>query len=346
MPTDPEAPWPFAWEGDGYSNSLWLVFTATGTQTLTLSLATTFDAGIEVWTGEPDEDAEEISSLGYGQGTLEVAVSPGMRILMRAHPLLDTETGTGTLTWSVADRAETGVLGFVVQSEILETPGWLDISLLSAAPDSDVTLALDGGSVFYTVHTEDNGTFEGSVELPALTVGTHTITAVDSDAQTETESFAIVIEPLPADTTPGSSGPTTGISVAPVIHWVLEDPMPSGLTAFTFPINPSEMSSPWPVKNLRTEHTIHGSGQDILWEGRADPVDWTVKGVVRTQAFYEALEDFHSVNRRIFVIDHHQRAWVVAFDGLTWDKRGGPGDDWFQGYAAKFKVLGGPVDLT
>jgi hypothetical protein len=346
VPTDPEAPWPFVWEGDGYSNSLWLVFTAADTQTLTVTLDTTFDNGIEVWTGAADEDAEELSVLGSGQDTLEVPIAPGQRILMRAHPLSDTETGTGVLTWSVATRTETGILGFVAQSEILETPGWLRVSLLSATPDADVEMSLDGGSTFFTVHTEEDGTFEGSVEVPELTPGAHTITATDVDAQTETETFTVTLEALPPDTIPGNTPPTTGISADPVIHWVLEDVMPTGLGAYEFPINPSEMGNVWPQKQLRVEHTIHGSGQDIIWEGRADPVDWTVKGSVMTQEFYETLEAYKALNRRIYVIDHHQRGWVVAFEGLTFEKKGSPGDDWRYDYTAKFFILGGPVSLT
>src|SRR6478736_5379704 len=58
VPDSPEFPWPFAWEGDGYSNSLWLVFTAADTQILTLTLTTSFPAGIEVWSGEVIDDPE------------------------------------------------------------------------------------------------------------------------------------------------------------------------------------------------------------------------------------------------------------------------------------------------
>jgi len=346
VPDSPEFPWPFAWEGDGYSNSLWLVFTAVDTQILTLTLTTSFPAGIEVWSGELIDDPEnDLSNVAYGQGTLEVPIAPGEIVRMRAHPLSATETGTGSLTWTVAARTETGVLGFVAQPEITETPGWLDVSLLSATPDVDVTFALDGGSTFFTVHTEVDGTFEGSVLLPELAVGSHSIVVTDG-SQTDTQTFTVLLRPQAPDSIPGSVGPTTGVSLEPVIPWVLEDPAPGGLGNYTFPLNPAEMSSPWPEKNLRVEHTVHGSGQDILWEGRAEAVNWTVKGSVLTQEFYEKLEAYSVLNRRLYVVDHHQRGWVVAFEGIAWEKKGPPGNDWYYGYTAKFFVLGGPVSLT
>lgn len=347
VPTSPEEPWPFVYEGDGYSNSLWLSFTASDTQTLSLALATTFASGIEVWTGDVVADPEnDLSIEGYGQGTLEVAIAAGQTIRMRAHPLLVTQTtGTGTLTWSVAARPETGVLGFVCAAEVLETPGWLAVSLLSASPSAAVTFALDGGSTFFTVTSEEDGTFEGAVELPALTVGSHTITATDVDGQVQTQTFTVLLVVPPDDTIPGSTDPATAPSLDPVIHWVLEDPMPGGIGTYTFPINPSEMSSPFPEKQLRPERTVHPSGQDVVWEGRPDPVEWSVKGTVVTEAFYDALASYHALQRRLYVVDHHQRAWVVAFDSLTFEKKGRP-DDWMHTYSAKFLILGGPVSLS
>lgn len=342
----PGVPWPFPWEGEGYSNSLWLTFTAAGTQTLTLALTAPFSAGIEVWSGDPGEDLEELTNLGYGTGTLDVAVAPGQRILMRAHPKALDETRTATLTWSVAARSETGVLGLVCDAVVLETPGWLGVSLLSATPDSPVTFALDGGATFYTVTTEEDGTFAGDVELPSLTVGPHALTATDVSGQTETVGFAVTLEVPPDDTIPGSTPPVTAPSPLPVIHWVLEDPKPGGLGAYTFPVNPSEMSSPWPEKQIRPERAIHGSGNDIVWEGRADAVNWTVKGSVLTQGFYDTLTAYHALNRRLYVVDHHQMAWVVAFDGLTFEKKGRPDDLWFHSYTAIFVILGGPVPLS
>lgn len=39
-------------------------------------------------------------------------------------------------------------------------------------------------------------------------------------------------------------------------------------------------------------------------------------------------------------------AWVVAFDGLTFEKKGRPDDLWFHSYTAIFVILGGPVPLS
>lgn len=349
VPTSPEEPHPFAIEGDGFSNSLWMVFTSTAAQTLTMTLTTTFDAGIEVWTGIVGEAPDDLSLVGYGQGTLEVAIGNGQRVLMRAHPLLDTETGSGSLTWSVAARPDTGILGFTVDPEILETPGWLGAAVLSATPDTDLHFTLDGGStVVFTGHTGADGSMaESAVHLPLLTPGAHTITVVDTaSSQTETESFSVRLEPQPPDTIPGDTPPTTGISTDPVVHWVLEDPMTGGIGAYEFPINPNQMTSPFPEKQLRVEHPIYPGSQDIIWEGRPDPVQWTVQGTVRTQAFYETLQTYQELQRRIYVIDHMQRGWICSFESLEYTKFGSPADLWAYTYSAKFLIVGGPVSLS
>lgn len=342
----PGIPWPFPWEGDGLANSLWLSFTAADTQTLTVALNSTFAAGIEVWTGDPGEDLTELSVLGYGRVTLDVAVAPGQRILMRAHPLDAAETGTATLTWSVAARPETGVLGLVSQDQVLETPGWLQVSLLSATPDSPVTFTLDADTTpAATITSDDDGTLEDVVELPALTVGDHTVTATDASGQTQTATFTVALAVQPDDPVPVSTAPTTAPSLEPVTRWVIEDPMPGGLGVYKFPTNPSEMSSPWLERQLRPERPVHASGQDIVWEGRPDLVVWTVKGTVLTQEFYDRLTAHQALSRRQWVIDHHQRAWAVSFDELTFEKKSTP-SVWSYAYTAKFLIVGGPVALA
>lgn len=319
----------------------WVAFDATASETVsasaTVTSATAFPLTVEVYAGDA-HDVAELVQLGAGAGSASGPLALGQRVLIRAYPTSTTDVGTATVTWSVAPRPASGLLSFTTATEILETPGWLAIGVACATPGATLEFTLDGSAtVVFTCLVDDLGLAAAdSVLLPQLTAGGHTITVTDpTTGQSATNSFTVDLEPA-APSAMGADVPPT-IDPSMVQRWSFIDPAPGGET-FTFPINPSKMSSPHYVRNVTPEHTLAPSGQPIIWEGLPDPAPWTIEGSVETQAHYEAIERFYALRRRFYVVDHLSRAWVVSFESFEPVKKKSIGD-WDHDYTLKFLIL-------
>lgn len=346
---------PPAQAGDPLARDVWYRIESVSSSTMTLTWAGAFTVGFEVWAAPPAglaEGVEDLTLYQFGAGpTMGVATGEGQAYYVRIHPMDDANNaGTGTLSWSFAARAD-GVLELLVDPVAYDSPSWLRISVLSATDDGEVEFEIDSILVF-SEFADETGTIVGfTVPVPGLTVGVHTLLARDvTTGQEDSSTFEVVLTTATPDVDPLPLGPTTPASPDEVIRWVFEDVLPVGEIVpgevYTFPNNPSSMSTPHAPRVLNAEHTTAPDGQAIIWEGAGVPVEWNIEGFCFTQAHAQALERWQAQNRRFWAVDHLQRAWVVTFETLDWTPVRDTKRAWSARYRAKLFIYSGPVDLT
>lgn len=344
---------PAAVRGDALSSDLWFDITAASTSTLTLTWTGAFAVGLELWAapeGEAITSVEDVTLLADAAGpVLEYAAGQGQRYLIRVYPLDDANNaGTGSLAWAFTARPD-GLLELMVEPISYDAYDWLRASILSATPEGYVELYVDGDLVDVVV-VDDSGMVVGfTVPIGDLTPGLHTLMAHDvPTGQESAKEFEVVIFTVGGDVDPTPVGPTSPASSDPVIRWIFEKvlPSPSPGEIYTFPNNPSSMSTPHAPRVISAEHTSAPDGQPILWEGLGAPVEWVVEGFCFEQAHADALEYWHSQNRRFWAVDHLQRAWAVTFEALDWTTVRDSKHPWAARYRIKLFIYDGPVMLT
>jgi hypothetical protein len=335
--------------GDALARDVWYRIESSALETYTLTWAGSFQVGLEVWSvplDAPLADIEDASLLASGVGpTLSFSAGEGQAYLIRVHPTDDADNaGSGTLSWATEPRPS-GLIGLEAEDTIYDTPSWLKVSVLSASADGDVEFRINGVLV-HTATADETGSI-ATLSIPVdetVTPGTHTVVALDVDTgQEDSETFTVQSLTVEPGSDPEPGGPATPATGA-VIRWVFELPDPGGMT-FQFPHNPTEMTSPFSQRVLNPEHTTSPDGQPIIFEGEPVATEWSATGVVFTQAHYDALEQWHALNRRFFAIDHHERAWWVTLEAVDWTPMRDPSRPWAHRYTLKFLIWGGPYAL-
>lgn len=270
-------------------------------------------------------------------------VSGGRPIFIRA---VSTSGSTGSLSWSLTSVASISSLITLDArpAAVPQTPASIRAYLVGAAPGVTVTFYLAGyGPALLTTSTDSTGQVLGSsLPLPAVAAGTYTLRADIGGSTIGEASFTVVSDPPIRPTTPPSDTPPVGVVQTGVRKWVLEDPAPAG-EQYLFPINPEAMDSPHAPKEITLARTVAPWGQPIMWEAAPRGHDWKFSGYTQLQSHQEALERFLALRHRFWLIDHENRAWVVAFTGIAWAPKRVSGVDWSFTYDVTAQIFKGPV---
>jgi hypothetical protein len=274
--------------------------------------------------------------------TVLAPVSEGVVYYVRVHPATTTYTDTGTVTW--AGGARVAPLQVEILAAVLTTPSWLKVTVSNGVPNDPVNFSIDGGVTIFGATLDSNGQVIGmSIPLPALTAGSHTITAT-TPTLSGTVSFIVTNPPVSYPVGLAADSPPVAVTQTGVTRWVLQDPT-SGGESFVFPISPSKMSPPHAGRVFAIEHSTASDGQPLTFEGAPVGVDWTVEGACRTEAFHDALETFLAMPRRVYMIDHLSRAWTVTLENIAWTRLPEAYNDWAFTYQLKAIIYAGPVQL-
>lgn len=266
------------------------------------------------------------------------ATSEGVVYYVRVLPATTTYTEAGAVTWASSPRGL--LLLLAVQSPVANTPGWLRVSVSNGPPLATADFWIDGGAVAYTTDLDENGQAVGSsVPLPALAAGSHVLSVATPTAST-TATFEVTNEPLVYPTPVAADSGPIPVAQTGVVRWVLQDLVES--TDFIFPINPSKMSAPHAARVFTTEHSTAPDGQSLTFEGAPVGVDWTIEGTCLTQGFHDALDGFLALPRRVYLIDHLSRAWVVSLESINWSRLAAAYNDWAHTYVIKAIIYSGP----
>lgn len=273
---------------------------------------------------------------------LAAPVSEGVMYYVRLMPPTSDFTESGTVTWAIAPRVYPLALDV---GPVGDTPAWLRVNVFNGNPGNPVEFRIDDGeTIFEAVLDEDGQVVGTSIPLLELTAGSHTLT-VATPKRVVTSTFAVVGSPpsypiaAVADLAATRAPTPTG-----VVRWVLQDPT-SGGDSYVFPINPDKMSAPYAARVFASEHSTAPNGQPLTFEGAPVGVDWTIAGTVRTQDFYETLETFLAMPRRLYLHDHLRRAWTVSLETINWTHLPEPYNNWSYTYQLKAIIYAGPSQL-
>lgn len=97
-------------------------------------------------------------------------------------------------------------------------------------------------------------------------------------------------------------------------NWVFQDLMPGGLGSWVLTHNPEETEMPMMSRDLSAARATSNGGQHHIFESAMAAYDWTFSGKVLTKYEHDQFYAYLELNRRIYIIDHHNRAWVVALE--------------------------------
>ena len=250
----------------------------------------------------------------------------------------------------------------VLDDRIKRAPSSITVVVDGGRPQMDVNFYLDGLSGPELVLTTSLDT-SGGLQPTSITItgdvggaqGTRTVTVQQAALGGGTDSSSATYEVVKAPAfSPTIQGPDTdpveipeAVDVNGVRHWVLQDllgVMDGGIGSYVMPINPTTMTSPHLEFALKTHHTTAIDGMFHIFQAGNIPKEWTFTGVADTQEFVEQLEAYRNLNRRFWIIDHHDRAWKVAVTGLDIVPRlrlnwNGELVDWFTDYTMSVVVL-------
>ena len=250
-------------------------------------------------------------------------------------------TGGGLLT--VADGTPfwppTAAL-YILDPTVERAPGSLTITLTDGDPDSPMDFSVDGVLVA-TVQTDEEGSI-GPTTIPVpsdVLAGEHTLSV--SGAGTDSETFTVLLDPLPEE--PADEPDADPVPVG--TKWVFQDLRTGGLGSWEMPINPGSMTAPHVQRPLTAMHTTAPrTGMFHIFEGGPTPVEWSFSGYLPTQEMHDKLVAYGNLNRRIYIIDHRDRAWLVTITFVDIHPRlrhnfDGTVTDWGHDYTVHALVL-------
>ena len=113
---------------------------------------------------------------------------------------------------------------------------------------------------------------------------------------------------------------------------------------WTVPINPREMSSPFPEKNVSVRQTSALDGRALLFEGSTPPANWTFSGAILDAEHYKRLQLWSEKRNRIRITDHFGRTIVCYLLQFDPEPVRAPGRYWRHNYSMSALVLEKPTE--
>lgn len=220
-----------------------------------------------------------------------------------------------------------GALGITLYDSNIEiAPGSLTGSVYNAfLLDQLVVFKVDGIEVLSAYPNNEGMIPLISIPVPDLLdidgnhlmqPGVHTLSILQGSATAET-TFTVANPPIVDQADGTDLSPTMASNESS--RWSFEDVMPGGIGKWVLPMNPSEMTSPPFTRKLTNKTTTasaeHG-GAFHFYEDGYTPVEWTFKGYCPTPEMRSKLEQYANLNRRWYLKDHRDRAWIVTMKQL------------------------------
>lgn len=343
-------------DANGATHTVWLQLSPSIAGTLTIhGNEINFSYVIEYFSGTALAELELVQSVEYidGVSTAEPELLQDLSAIgphyFRVRPF-NAAAGADSsvsLTYSFGQRLP--VLVVEVNTPVIDqTPANILASVVNAAGGENVEFEVIGHGVLKTQAADESGIIQSvSIPLPELAAGTYTLrsTGVES-ARFDEDSIQITRDPDVAPTPPGADTPVVPDVQTGVRKWVIQDPAPGGLGSYTFPINPTRMAAPHAPRFVELEQTTAPDGIPHIWEGARRAHSWSFEGYLETQAFYEKLQQFTAVMRRLYLIDHRNRAWVVSFEAFEPTAKKNGSNFWTHTYTIQALIYSGPEQLV
>lgn len=258
-------------------------------------------------------------------------------------------TGTGTLTLVTGYTQSFPLRVVIYDDDLLRAPTSILVAVDDAAPGEVIRFRIDGKLVFETVAGPAGDL--GPTSIPVsdqFLAGTHQLSAKQRTSSTGRATFTLTKDPIPYphivadDTLPVLIPQAMQHGVR---HFVLQDLLPGGLGSYVMPISPATMSSPHSPREFVPHPTTALGGTFHMFEGSFKPHEWSLSGYCPDEDMYDSLVAFAELNRRFWVIDHRNRAWLVAPLGTELVTRrrqvglAGVPTDWGHDYTMRLLIL-------
>lgn len=309
-----------------FFRSKWFKFTsASGDLNFDVSAGTSvridvFDVGSDF--SDPTSWRLVDQAFGTAASIQYVFPNASAGVFVRVSATTDTDFSV-TMTWASAAAVDPGSAfgdgaALQVYEPVIEiAPSSVTYSIFNLQEDETISVQISPNPLGFTALTntaDDAGIVLGeSFELPGeLPAGVYTLIATHNQG-TSGDTFVVEQAPIlhPADINDDDALPDDSPPAGPFTRWTFVDP--AGLVAdFVFTFNPERMTSPYVPRTFLSESTTSPTGQAQVWEALAPGADWEFAGYVNTEAELETLLSWLDVKRRIWVVDHRQRKWVVA----------------------------------
>lgn len=205
-------------------------------------------------------------------------------------------------------------------------PGVVTFTVSGGIAEADIEFFIDGDLVWETTLDSSGSLEPSSVGIYApggADVGTHTLSGsqqlLDTSFITASADYEVLYSPYISIINAGTDADPVEVDGAVshgTRHWVFQDLYPTGdggIGSYILPINPSEMTSPHWENQFSSRRTLAKSGQFHIFQAGMQTVEWKFSGYAPTQEMVEKLQAYRGLNRRFYVIDHHNRAWKVVF---------------------------------
>lgn len=244
----------------------------------------------------------------------------------------------------------------VLDPELDQAPGVLTVVAAEGPPELRVSFSIDGEVVAQEDLDSEGYLSATSIPVPdTVMAGTHTLSIGPTDpgepAIGSSAEFTIAEDPDPgtyllvpdADPVAIPEASATGVQ-----KWVLQDLLATegALGSYVFPFNPTA-ASPWPfTRELSQQAMVSLDGAFSISEPMGTVQRWSFSGYYETQEFAETLEAYSRVNRRLYLIDHRNRAWTIAIAGLDLIPRRrkvtahNEANDWVGDYQMRVLIYG------
>lgn len=323
----------------------WARFPAGGMGFLAVSSLSGGNYAIDIYQGQY---LDTIRRVGTTTGAVvEVAVSGATDTYIRVRNVPAGVTSV-TVQWAFEAIPYDGVLEFV-NPNLFRAPGALTASVMNFTPNTPLAFNLGelniynattdaGGSIVEVSIPITGSLFPGTYTMNVIATGTDGI-AAESATGTFTVQHSPLATPTPLDLTPIAVPPAGGT----VVRWVFQDPTPGGLGSYRVPINPKEMTSPFAPRAISLDYSTAADGQALFWEGAQPAYPWTFSGYLNTQDHLNKLENFAALNRRFWIIDHRNRAWICTFLSFDPTPKRDVRTDYSFTYEATVLIYRGPV---
>jgi hypothetical protein len=306
---------------------VWVAYTAPFSGSMSATMGT---ANFGVY----DSDGEELQD--DTDGTLGLVLQAGDYVKINIIGDLFTP---GTFVWTYAARASSVLQVDLDRPEIQDTPGGIQVNLSNGTPGDTVTFSLIGPTAltdFATVKLDDFGSAGNWViPLPALQQGDYvlhceTATSGGSDVDFTVLEDALdntvhsVADPEPPDLT--------------VTRWTFYD-VRNPEDTWTLQRNPKSWSNMLPPNNFTEDSAIAPDGQPLTWEGGSQPWRMEFTGWIDDEDEYNRFVFWSSLRRRLWLIDHRNRAWLLTFEDFDATALIKPNLPWAHDYTAKTVIF-------
>lgn len=263
-------------------------------------------------------------------------------------------TATGTLSLASETITMDPVLALtILDDELRRAPTSLTFMMTGARQGMLVSVYFNNDTVAaWTGEPNSEGMIGPlAINVPnTLLAGAHTLRAEVDAVVVATAPFTLAMDPALYPGTAGADAQAIEVPGAvshDTRHWVFQDllaEVEGGIGSFILPINPSEMSSPHQEYGMSGRHTTAVTGQFHIFQTGAIPKEWTFAGYCPNQETQEAMEAYRNLNRRFYIIDHHNRAWKVVITNMEFVPRlrhnfNGVETDWGSDYTVTATIL-------